>query len=208
MIDSAVMHFDHFIRAACSGRDLEWRKYRRASRKRVLDRIHALDLRGYEDYLQHLDTHPEEAARLPNLLRVTVSRFFRDRECWQELAEQVIPGLISQSRGTTLQALSIGCCGGEEPYSLALIWAEHIQPAFPEYSLAITAMDLDSPSLARAGEAWYHRSTLREVPEEIKARWFLPEKGGYRLHPMIRDMVKLRLLCGEKVTGRPHSGLL
>lgn len=188
------MHFDHFIRAACAGRDLEWRKYRRASRKRVLERITSLGLTGYADYLHYLKSHPEEADNLPNLLRVTVSRFFRDRECWQELAEKVIPGLISQSRGTTLQALSIGACGGEEPYSLALIWAEHIQPAFPEYSLAITAMDLDFPSLARAWEAWYQDSTLREVPEEIKARWFLPEKGGYRLHPMIRDMVEFRQL--------------
>ncbi len=194
MTDSAVMHFDHFIRAACAGRNLEWRKYRRASRKRVLNRLHTLGLKGYEDYLQYLDRHPEEADQLPNLLRVTVSRFFRDRESWQAMTDEVLPGLLARSRRRKLKALSIGACGGEEPYSLALAWAESIQPAFPERVLDITALEVDQASLFRAGEAWYHHSTLREVPEEIKSRWFLPEKGGYRLHPMIRDMVEFRRL--------------
>jgi chemotaxis methyl-accepting protein methylase len=188
------MHFDHFIRAACAGRDLEWRKYRRASRKRVLNRIRALGLKGYEDYLHYLDSHPEEAAQLPNLLRVTVSRFFRDLKCWQELIEEVLPGLVARSRSRRLKALSIGACGGEEPYALALAWVESIQPAFPDRAIDITALELDQASLSRAGEALYHPSTLREVPEEVKARWFHPEKGGYRLHPLIRDMVEFRRL--------------
>jgi len=194
VIDSAIMHFDHFIRAACSGRDLEWRKYRRASRKRVLNRIRALGLKGYEDYLHYLDSHPEEAAQLPNLLRVTVSRFFRDRKCWQELIHEVLPGLLARSRGRRLKALSIGSCGGEEPYSLALAWAESIQPAFQERVLDITALEVDQASLSRAEETWYHHSTLREVPEEIKTRWFHPEKGGYRLFAMVKDMVEFRRL--------------
>ena len=188
------MHFDEFLKAACAGRDLDWRKYRRASKRKVLERIYSLGLKGYGEYLSYLQAHSEEAAELPNLLRVTVSRFFRELECWRELAETIFPRLLAYSPGKDLKALSLGVCGGEEPYSLALLWAEYLQPRFPSHTLAITAADLDQASLVRAKKAEYQEKTLREVPHEIKGKWFCKQKHTYRLHPRIRDMVRFEEL--------------
>jgi chemotaxis methyl-accepting protein methylase len=188
------MHFDHFIRAACIARDLDWRKYRRASRRRVLQRIRELGLRGYGQYLRYLDDHPEEAAGLPNLLRVTVSRFFRDRDCWRELARETLPGVLDRSPGKRVRALSVGSCGGEEPYSLALAWEEWLRGAYPEHSLAITGIELDEDSLARARRAVYQERTLREVPQRMRDKWFRRNGGDYLLHPVIRNMVVFRRL--------------
>lgn len=188
------MHFDAFLQAACRGRDLDWRKYRRASRRKVLDRIYALGLKGYGEYLRYLETHPQEAAELPNLLRVTVSRFFRERKRWQELAERVFPQLIASTASRDLHALSLGSCGGEEPYSLALLWIEYVQPRFPGHTLTISGAEVDSASLARAEEASYQARTLREVPDGIRERWFRKEGGAYRLDPRIKDMVRFEKL--------------
>lgn len=188
------MHFDEFLKRACPEQDLDWRKYRRASRRRVLERIAALGLTGYADYLDYLQSHPREAGELPNLLRVTVTRFFRDRACWQELAEDILPRLITRNATRTLQALSLGSCGGEEPYSLALVWAEYLQPRFPEHSLNITGLEMDPAGLARARQAVYQPGTLREVPEEIKARWFSRDKNTFRLDQSIKERVSFRQL--------------
>ncbi len=188
------MNFDEFLKEACIQRQLDWRKYRRASHKRVLERIYSLGLRGYKQYLSYLERHPEEATDLPNLLRVTVSRFFREKESWQELGKEILPKLISQNRDKTIRALSIGSCGGEEPYSLALLWTEYILPNFPNHKLNIVGLEVDKSSLIRASQAVYQEKTLREIPSPIKAKWFIKERGQYHLHPLIKDQVQFRYL--------------
>lgn len=188
------MHFDAFLKTVCADRDLDWRKYRRASQRKVLDRIYALGLKGYGQYARYLEAHPQEADELPNLLRVTVSRFFRERACWLELAERIFPCIVSRSGDKEIRALSLGSCGGEEPYSLALLWMEHLQPRFPGHSLSITGAELDKASLVRAEEAAYGERTLREAPGEMKSKWFCKQGETYRLHPRIKSMVRFEEL--------------
>ncbi len=101
-----AMHFDDFIRAACAQRNLDWRKYRRASQRRVLERIRQLGLGGYQDYLRYLDQRPDEAGQLPNLLRVTLSRFFRERACWEELVGKALPELLARKTDPVLRVLN------------------------------------------------------------------------------------------------------
>jgi chemotaxis methyl-accepting protein methylase len=188
---SSNQAFDQFLKQVCPGRGLHWRKYRRASKRKVMQRVRQLGLNGLEEYSQYLDQHPKEAKALPNVLRVTLSRFFRERYVWQGLANKVIPGLLQSGKAAqTLQALSIGCCNGEEPYSLALLWKSQLQPWYPQAEIRITALDVDPACLERARAGLYSRKTLREVPEHILDTWFNREGSGFlRLHPEIRNMV-------------------
>jgi chemotaxis protein methyltransferase CheR len=184
--------FDRFLRLACPGLDLEWRKYRRkGARKRVDARIRELGLAGYDEYLEHLRANPREAEGLAGLMLVTVSRFFRDRECWQELLH-ALSGPARAGAGRVLKALSAGSCGGEEPYSLAIAWRTFLQTRYPDSALEITAIDLDEPSLARAREAFYTERTLREMDPDLRDRWFRPEGSMLLLDPEIRRMVRFR----------------
>jgi|Deesub1362A_J573_1020465.scaffolds.fasta_scaffold08578_1 chemotaxis methyl-accepting protein methylase len=181
------MHFDAFLREVCPPLDLDWRKYRRRSaRRRVLGRIRELGLEGFKAYLDYLRAHPEEAVGLANRMRVTVSRFFRDRDRWETLREAVLPVLL-EGRESPLWALSAGCCGGEEPYSLAILWMTNFQ----SHILNILAVDLDQASLERAAEGLYPHSALREVTPELQKRFFRPKMGRLRLDPQVRSRVSL-----------------
>lgn len=188
--------FDQFIKTVCPQRNLDWRKYRRASRRKVLARIHELGLSGFSDYAEYLNRNPGEASALPNLLRVTVSRFFREKETWQDLATTVLPLLFFRraTSGKILRILSIGCCNGEEPYSLALLWKAGLEAQFPENRISITALDVDPDCLRRARKAVYARKTLREVPPELRESWFEPLREGYRLNPVVSRLVDFKLL--------------
>lgn len=190
---TADLSFDEFLKTVCPGRNLDWRKYRRASRRRVLDRIHALGLSGFSAYARYLESDPEESAVLPNLLRVTVSRFFREKDTWQDLGTTVLPLLLMRISGSRpLRVLSIGCCNGEEPYSLALLWKSGLQAAFPGTGIAITALDVDEGCLRRAEKGVYARKTLREVPRDMIMTWFAPDAQGYRLDREVRSLVDFR----------------
>jgi chemotaxis protein methyltransferase CheR len=189
---SMSREFDRFLRQVCPGLDLEWRKYRRkGARKRVVGRIRKLGLAGYDEYREYLLEHPEEAEGLAGLMLVTVSRFFRDRECWQDLIH-VLADSVKAGGSKTIRALSAGSCGGEEPYSLAIAWKALLEPEFANRTLEIVAIDLDEPSLARAREGLYAERTLREMDPRLREEWFEPAKGMLRLCPEIREMVAFR----------------
>lgn len=186
------MHFDEFLRRACPPLDLEWRKYRRrAARHRVLARMAQLGLTDFQAYLRYLAENDEEAACLPDLMRITVTRFFREQALWQSLAGQVLPRFLA-GRRSPLRAWSLGCAGGEEPYTLALLWIADLQPRFSHAVLEILATDIDWPSLDRARQAVYPPSALREVPAVLSERWFAQQGGRCRLRHLPAGLVRLR----------------
>lgn len=186
------MHFDAFLKQACPPLELDWRKYRRrAARHRVMARMEELGLSRFEDYLELLAHDPQEADGLAQRMVVTVSRFFREAWLWEMLAEQVLPRLLAASPGRReLRVWSVGCAGGEEPYSLALLWRERLQARYPGCRLSIVAGDCDPASLRRARRACYRASSLREIPPGIRRKWFVDRGDCYRLSQRISGMVR------------------
>lgn len=198
--------FDQFLQAACGGLDLEWRKYRRRSARHRLDsRLRVLRLKDYRVCLELLQADPAEAAGLADLLRVTVSRFFREQECWFALANKVLPVLFAEAPSATLRAWSAGCCGGEEPYTLALIWLEYLQPLYPGCSMEIVATDIDRASLARARHGEYGAGSLREVPAALLARWFARTGEVWWLDEKVKEPVRFE--TRNLMTDPPPEGM-
>lgn len=187
------MTFDRFLQEIAPLQGLEWRKYRRRSaRHRVEARIRELGLHGFEPYLDHLRYHPEERAGLADLMRVTVSRFFREREQWRILAHTVFPPLLAGKPGREpIRAWSAGCCGGEEPYTLAMVWLESVAPLQPDCRLELLATDIDQASLERAGAARYQEGSLGEVPAETRARFFSRDQGLWSVAGEVKELVRL-----------------
>jgi len=182
------MTFDDFLKAACPPLDLEWRKYRRrTSRHRVEARLRELGLDGFAGYLERLRCDPAEAAGLADRMRVTVSRFFRERQLWEGLFQTVLPALMQERPPTEpLRLWSVGCCGGEEPYTLALLWRERFAPR----SVEILATDIDAASLERARAAVYNLSSLREVPAVLRQRHFIRQDHCWRLDAAIAGQIR------------------
>jgi chemotaxis methyl-accepting protein methylase len=182
------MTFDEFLKAACPPLDLEWRKYRRrTSRHRVEARLRELGLDGFAGYLERLRCDPAEAAGLADRMRVTVSRFFRERQLWEGLFQTVLPALMQERPPTEpLRLWSVGCCGGEEPYTLALLWRERFAPR----SVEILATDIDAASLERARAAVYNVSSLREVPTVLRQRHFIRQDHCWRLDAAIAGQIR------------------
>jgi chemotaxis methyl-accepting protein methylase len=183
--------YDRFLQEACEPLDLAWRKYRRRSaRHRVEQRLGELGLPDMAAYLERLRDDPTEAAGLADLMRVTVSRLFREEERWKALAERILPALLAARPAGLFRAWSVGCCGGEEPYSLALVWMESLEPRYPGSTIEITATDIDAASLERARLARYEAGSLRELPTELRSRWFAREGNLLRLDMRVTRLVR------------------
>lgn len=188
---------------------LRWagfRKVRRQVCKRIERRVRALELGDVAAYRRYLETHPAEWQMLDGLCRITISRFFRDRQVFACLETEVLPALAvrSAARGRgMLRMWSAGCASGEEPYSLALLWHLVLKARFPAVTIRILATDTDTAVLERARRACYAAASLRELPAGWRDLAFKQVNETYCLKPKYRAGVDV--VCHDVRTPAPDG---
>jgi chemotaxis methyl-accepting protein methylase len=154
-----------------------YRKVRKGVKKRLRRHMQALGCATVDGYIARLARDQNARAACEACLRVTISRFFRDRQLWQRLENGILPDLTRRF-SSPIRIWSAGCACGEEPYSLAMIWSQ-IAPATTVHLLA---SDADDTCLARARAGMYTPSSLKEVPDRLRERYFESKKGGRQFH--------------------------
>nr|MDA8165433.1 chemotaxis protein CheR [Desulfobacteraceae bacterium] len=107
-----------FLQEVLPRLDLRWpgfRKVRGQVCKRLARRLIELDLPDLAGYRQLLATRPAEWEILDSLCRISISRFHRDRRCFEELAGEVLPEIVRQAQATggPVRIWSAGCASGE-----------------------------------------------------------------------------------------------
>jgi chemotaxis protein methyltransferase CheR len=179
-----------FLQWALPRLDRSWSGYRRVRRlvcKRLAQRLKALGLADLDAYRRRLAARPEEWRELDALCGIPVSRFYRDRGVYDALERRVLPVLMETAAARrAIEAWSAGCASGEEPYTLALIWAIRLQPRFPEAGLRIVATDSNAEVLARARAGCYARSSLKELPGDLRTQGFEEKDGSWCIRNRFR----------------------
>jgi chemotaxis methyl-accepting protein methylase len=187
------MDFDQFIKEVAPLLNLQWRRFKRGGIKRKVERrIIEIGLPYLEDYLSRIKRDSEERNHLSQILTVTITRFFRDKEVFDILENSIIPCIVERKGSGDFRIWSIGCANGEEPYSLSVLWKQKFEKMFPKIRLTIFATDINDHLLERAKKGRYKKSSLKEVPEEILQRFFKMENGFYILDRSIERSVEFR----------------
>jgi len=191
-----MMEYDEFLKHALPPLGYAWRPFRRRGvRRKVLEQMRTRHFCLLEDYLKYLLSSPEEQDSFKKLLPVTVSRFFRNRSYYDFLKDKIFPELIdcffsAPSTSPTLRVWSLGASAGEEAYSIAIIWEQYFAAHFSDLHLQVEATDILPRIMERGKNALYQPSSLREVPPEIKSKYFIRKGTDYQLDPKIRERVR------------------
>ncbi|MCH4564582.1 hypothetical protein MKP05_15880 [Halomonas sp. EGI 63088] len=169
----------------------------------------ALAIEDVGQYRQYLDAHPQEWQVLDGFLPITISRFWRDRRVFELLEHRFLPELARRAREEGAAALalwSLGCGAGEEPYTFSILWRERLQSRFPGLGLTILASDIEAHQLARAEQACYPASALKDLPRPLKGAAFERRDALYCLKHEYRRAVELerRDIRGEFPARRFH----
>jgi chemotaxis methyl-accepting protein methylase len=162
-------------------------------RRRIAVRMRACGVHTYVDYQSLLDQSPGEYERLRDALTINVTRFYRNAETWNLLRRQLVPALSGTTAGE-LHAWSAGCSSGEEPYTLAMLFADHFQQAGRSHQLerlTIDATDIDRGSLERARAARYGLEALAELPGELVQTYFEPVGHERQVVERVRRRVQV-----------------
>lgn len=158
---------------------LRWpgfRQVRRQVYKRLNRRLHELGLSSLADYRDYLDHHSGEWSTLDALCWISISRFYRDQGVFRHLERAILPQLaqLALARGETdLRCWCGGCGGGEEPYTLVIVWRQCLARQFPAVRLQIIASDIDPRAIRRAERGCYPASSLKQLPLEWRQQAFV-----------------------------------
>jgi two-component system, chemotaxis family, CheB/CheR fusion protein len=198
---------DALLQKIFDERGYDFRDYKRASVvRRICKRLCENQLETYEDYLEFLDRHPEEYARLFDTLLINVTEFFRDPEAWNVLDNEVIPRILSnKQKGDSIRLWSSGCASGEEAYSIAILLSDRLGDAIRDYDIRIYATDIDEPALQEARKGAYPVVSLKNVSEDQIEKYFTREDDTYKVKRNIRQLIAFGRQ--DQITDAPISHL-
>jgi chemotaxis protein methyltransferase CheR len=148
---------------------LSWRGFRKPRAQvcnRIRRRMQSLGLDDFAAYREHLERHPQEWAVLDGFCRITISRFYRDRNVFRVLGERVLPQLAQQAaqQRRCVTCWSAGCASGEEVYTRRILWDLALPGTHPDVPLSLLGTDIDEAVLARASAGCYQRGSVKEMP--------------------------------------------
>ncbi|HEY4743894.1 MAG TPA: protein-glutamate O-methyltransferase CheR [Desulfuromonadaceae bacterium] len=161
-------------------------------KRRVAIRMRATDCGDVTAYCGLLQLSDREVDLLQKTLTIHVSQFFRNPSMFEKLQTDVIPPLFAargRAAGAAVRFWCLGCAGGEEPYSLAILLREHFSRELGHTRAVITGTDIDPDTLRSARQAEYDEDRLKDVPSAIRERYFRHQGTHFALIPAIRDMV-------------------
>lgn len=138
-------------------------------------RMREIACTDYEEYLGKVLEKPAgvmEWSTLIDRLMVRETRFCRNTESLALVQRFLTKRIVDKSEGAPVNIWSVGCCTGEEPYSLAIACNEAYLESdrTPRFGVSGTDISLSALQIARAGQ--YSRRQMSNMDQEWISRYF------------------------------------
>ncbi len=168
-------------------------------KRRVAVRLRATGAADYLAYLRVLKNDPEEYTRLMNELTINVTQFFRDKDVYLKIRDEVIPALFRAKEAIgsrTIRVWSAGCASGEEPYSMAMLIDYKLGTEEGRWNTRILGSDIDLESVRAAKKGEYSNVDMLEGMDirEYFETTDTPRGRVYRVRERVKHTVKFEKL--------------
>jgi two-component system CheB/CheR fusion protein len=160
--------------------------------RRIERRLAVNQIENMSDYIKFLQNTPAEIDVLVNDMLIGVTSFFRDKDAFAKLEEEIIPKLFEgKPANSTIRIWCAGCSTGEEAYSIAILLQEHLEKLKIRYNVQVFATDIDRQAISIARAGIYPSSIIEDMTSERLERCFISEPGNssYRIKKSIREML-------------------
>lgn len=139
-------------------------------------------------YVRELRRDSTKHDQVVEALTTNETSWFRDINPFTALNESVVPTMVGRGR-SNLRIWSAACSTGQEPYSIAMTFAEH----FPALRAQIVATDLSESVLDRARTGEYTQLEInRGLPAPMLVKYFERRGATFTIAPSVRRQVEFR----------------
>jgi len=162
-------------------------------------RMREVECLDYDQYLAKVMAKPAgivEWTTLVDRLMVQETRFFRNPESLELFASYLERCLQEGPDQRAKNIWSVGCCTGEEPYTLAIIAQEVCNDLGLPSLFGVTATDISLPALHKAREGIYSARKLLDLKQDWILRYFEPLAQDNKHRPQdyrVRNALKQRV---------------
>ena len=136
--------------------------------RRIANHFASVGAASNDEYLRLLRGSAAEPFRLLERITIKVSRFYRYAPAFDYMRDVLLPALAQARAGDPLRILSVGCGGGEEPYTFAMLLEQ------AGLNGIIEATDIDSTALNAARAGIYPLAAMAELPTPLLAEYLEP----------------------------------
>ncbi|BBW95823.1 CheR family methyltransferase [Geobacillus icigianus] len=158
--------------------------YKEAQMKRRLAALYAKKgLNSFTELFAAMEKDPALWHECLDRMTINVSEFYRNAKRWEVLEQTILPRLLAENPRP--RVWSAACSTGEEPYTLAMVLAQHV----PLSHVSVLATDIDENALARARLGLYSERSLAELPEAMRKKFFTKDGHWYKIDDKIKRTV-------------------
>ena len=179
-----------------SGIYLEEDKHYDKLAKYIDTRAGELDMDTFRKYFFKLrfdDSDGEEFQALMNGITVNETYFFREKDQFEVLVNNILPELHeTMPANRPLRILSSPCSTGEEPYSMILHIVEEGN-VVEKRDIEVVGIDIDSTVIKKAQAAKYSERSVHAIPKNILNKWFDKKKFSYDLGEDLQGSVDFQV---------------
>ncbi|MCM0613656.1 protein-glutamate O-methyltransferase CheR [Marinobacter sediminum] len=174
-------------------------------------RMREIGCNSYQAYYEKIVSGPDairEWSTLVDRLTVQETRFFRDPDAFRLVKDFVLTRPREQLTRQPLEAWSVGCSSGEEPYTLAMVLNECMAQLALKPLFGITGSDISKPAIEKARIGQFNPRKLLGMDEDMKSRYFRPaERNTVEIVNSIRDRVCFTRLNVLDLDKAPMHGM-
>ncbi len=164
--------------------------YKQTTLRRRIERRMAIQKKEtMKEYLQFLQSQPQELKKLFDDLLIRVTEFFRDPRSFEALKQKVLSKIVkNKAPGTPIRVWILGCATGEEAYSVTMSLVETLEELGKKAPIQIFATDLSEAAIQKARAGIYPPSIRKNVSEERLSRFFTLHEQSYKVKKEIREI--------------------
>ena len=179
---------EELLRFLRDSRGFDFTGYKRSSlTRRISKRMQTAGIDDYGAYLDLLQVDPDEFTELFNHILINVTSFFRDAPVWEHVAADVVPEIAARTAPEgQIRVWAAGCASGEEAYTIAMLFADHLGDKEFIERVKIYATDVDEEALATARQGTYQEKDTAGVPDRYLERFFDRANGAYSFRRDLR----------------------
>jgi chemotaxis protein methyltransferase CheR len=181
---------------------------------RLFRRLRELEITSLKNYYERVSQpdQEEERARMIDAITTNETRFFREPRQFDFLVQTVFPQWQAEAirgvRPRRLRIWSAGCSSGEEPYTLAMLFASHFA-AEDGWDVRLAATDISNRVLEKARRGIYPIAKQTELPKHLLQGFMLrgssEHEGEMKVRVEIQRMIEFRRLNLNEETRLPEA---
>ncbi len=173
----------------------DFRHYKRATvLRRIERRLQVNSFSDLQQYREYLHVHPEETAALLQDMLISATNFFRDKEAYEALRNEVLPIVFrNRTAEEPVRVWAAGCATGEEAYSITMLLQEASAQTSEHVPFQVFATDIAERAINIAREGVYLESIAADVDAVRMKQFFSKEGGQYRIKKELRERVLFAL---------------